>query len=131
MKEKLGDCYRLINNPAKAEHWYRLAIEGGATNLLDRFYYASAIMNSGRYEEAAPEFRKFLETKPGDSLGLIRLESCLNYNEFMRDSLRFIIHPVNRSLFSAVEKDQCKKAQKSRNTFNTFHRFAINFGLER
>ncbi|MBT8196702.1 MAG: tetratricopeptide repeat protein, partial [Bacteroidia bacterium] len=49
---KLADCYRLTNNPAKAEEWYARVVSLDACRPIYKFYYAQALMENGKYDEA-------------------------------------------------------------------------------
>lgn len=91
IKEKLGDCYRHMNNPMKAEMWYGDAVDEGAA-IQYRHHYATALMQNGKFDEAATEFSKYLDSQPSDELSKIRMESCENPIPFLQDSNRYDIN---------------------------------------
>ena len=58
---RLGECYRLLNYPAKAENYYRQVIETGTKDYpLVEFHYASQLRALAKYAEAEQHFKSFL-----------------------------------------------------------------------
>jgi outer membrane protein OmpA-like peptidoglycan-associated protein len=92
--QKIGDCYMMMNNPAKAESWYAFVVENGASNEY-RFKYATALVQNGKIDEAGVQLAKYLETAPEDYLAQVRKSSCDHYNKFLQDSLRYRTQTVS------------------------------------
>lgn len=58
---RLGECYRLLNYPAKAAVYYRQIIESGIKDFpLVEFHYASQLRAMAKYAEAEQHFKTFL-----------------------------------------------------------------------
>jgi tetratricopeptide (TPR) repeat protein len=59
---RVAECYRLLHDYDNAELWYRQAIFLPDNRFPDtRFYYAEALMNMGKYEEAIKQFDQYSE----------------------------------------------------------------------
>jgi outer membrane protein OmpA-like peptidoglycan-associated protein len=50
--QKIADCYRFMNNPQMAEIWYGQLINNTSADPINKFYYAQALRNNGKYDEA-------------------------------------------------------------------------------
>jgi len=57
--ERLGDCYRLNNNYAEAEHWYAIATGMPGSKPENLLFYAKALQNNSKYAEAKTQYQKF------------------------------------------------------------------------
>ncbi|HEX3008946.1 MAG TPA: hypothetical protein VHO90_15185 [Bacteroidales bacterium] len=55
---RIGDCYRLTNEPVKAELWYNKAIARGISDPMAYYYLAEAKKMNLKYEEAKEDFKK-------------------------------------------------------------------------
>ena len=54
---KAGDCFRLLNEPAKAKQWYGRVVDATAVDPIVKFYYADA----ARQFEDYPTAKKYYE----------------------------------------------------------------------
>lgn len=82
--EKLADCYRLVNDSKEAENWYGRALTLDSTRQMVRYYYAEALRNNGKYDEAYMHFSRYLRQVPGDSIKIKRLlQSCKESKEWI------------------------------------------------
>lgn len=66
---RVAECYRLMNNYQGAHDWYVLALQmnwGGVYEEfdLDQYWYATILMNLGKYNEAIEELETFLVDPP-------------------------------------------------------------------
>ena len=61
-KQKLADCYRLMNRSDLSEIWYGQLANTPNTETLDKFYYAQALMTNEKYEEAKKAYQQYLLT---------------------------------------------------------------------
>ncbi len=98
---RLGDCYRLTGQSEKAELWYGKLVRMKAADPLQTYYYAEALMENAKYEEAKPYFAFYLEMFGGDERARRLLQSCDSIHVFLSDSGRYKYEPVSWNLDSA------------------------------
>lgn len=67
LQERIGDCYRLMNDPQKALEWYQPLVEMPNADADLFFNFAQASRSIGEYEQAAVYYDKFAEEAPQDS----------------------------------------------------------------
>lgn len=92
---RLADCYRLVNDAKNAEYWYGRVMKDPAKDPINIFYYGQSLMHNAKWEEAVPQFEKFLNLRPNDPLGMTMLESSRNYQSFMQDSSLYNVRITN------------------------------------
>ena len=75
---KLADCFRMINNPRKAEINYQRLVKNSYAEVkpLIYLYYAQSLSAQGKYAEALPMFDKYLAKAPSDPLAIAGKASC-------------------------------------------------------
>ena len=73
---QMGECYRLINNPAEAIKFYSLSIKNGNTNSQLYFNYALTLQNTGVYKEAIQYFEEYLKAVPNDNNATRMIQLC-------------------------------------------------------
>lgn len=75
---KLADCYRMINDPKKAETSYQRLIKNKYADEKPEvyLYYANALSAQGKYTEAIPAYDIYLTKAPNDPLAIAGKESC-------------------------------------------------------
>ena len=56
---KIAECYRLMNEPLKAELWYNKSIGKGIQNPLAVYNLAEMQKKNMKYEEAKENFKKY------------------------------------------------------------------------
>lgn len=61
-KQKLADCYRLMNRSDLSEAWYGQLANTPNTDALNKLYYAQALMTNEKYDEAKKAYREYLAT---------------------------------------------------------------------
>lgn len=93
--ERLAYCYRMNNDSRNAEYWYNRAIKAGPGDPRVYFYYAEALMNNEKWEDAKPWLEKYLVDRSWDKVAINRLASVANKDKFMLDSARYEILPTN------------------------------------
>ncbi len=64
---KIGESYRLSNQPSKAEQWYKKALEY-STDTQVTLRYAQMLQGNGKYEEAMSFFKEYSLSNPSDRL---------------------------------------------------------------
>ncbi len=73
---KMGECYRLINEPSRAELWYTKAINKGYRDPIVYLHLADAKKMNQKYAEAKEEFKKYKEKAPNDRRADDGIKSC-------------------------------------------------------
>jgi OmpA-OmpF porin, OOP family len=66
---RVAECYRLMNNYSFSHDWYVKALQLNWGNtypefVLDRYWYATILMNLGKYKDAIEELNLFLLDAP-------------------------------------------------------------------
>ena len=93
---KIGECYRLINEPARAEMWYVKAVAKNYMDPVIHLRMGEIKKMRQKYAEAKEEFKKYKEKVPGDRRGDdgikscdIALESIANPNGYQVEPMKF------------------------------------------
>lgn len=73
---KLGECYRKMNDPKKAERWYLRAVKGRYQDPMALCYLADAMKMNEKYADAIIEYEKFKDLVPDDPRGADGIKSC-------------------------------------------------------
>lgn len=73
---KLGECYRLTKNYIKAEQAYAKLIAMNSTDAKVHYYYAEALMNNKKLDEAKKEFAIYAAANPNDKKVKGYIYSC-------------------------------------------------------
>ena len=72
----LGDCSRRLNDPAKAEMWFKKVIDKNYQDPLAYLYFADALKMNQKYEDALSAYKKYAELVPDDPRGKNGVQSC-------------------------------------------------------
>lgn len=91
---KTANCYRTINEHKQAETWYRKAIRVKYPDPLVHLYYAEAMKQQGKYEEAIVEFNQYSELASGDPRGANGAESCALAKGWIENPTRYEVENV-------------------------------------
>lgn len=91
---KTAECYRILNNTVKSESFYRKAIMKGYQNPLALLYFADALKNNEKYEEAEQEYKKYRELVPDDASGEVGERSCKLSAEWLEKPTRYTIEAM-------------------------------------
>lgn len=113
---KLGECYRLTNNPSDAVLWYSKVAD---TKLAWKnpgifLHYADVLRRTGDCENAVVYYQKHLEREPDDYLAKTGLLSCKNFagtaikSRFIVDNISIINSDLDdyAATFSSRKLDQ-------------------------
>ncbi len=73
---RIADCYRNLNETAKAELWFRKAIFRGYNEPIAVLYYAQAMQQNEKYEEAIEQYKRYKKLNPGDPRADNGIKSC-------------------------------------------------------
>lgn len=92
---KIADSHRKINEPRKAELWYRNAIRRGYEEPVVHYYFAQVLKRNEKYEEAIEQFNLYLKVKPDDERALDGLKSCEMAQEWKNNPNGYIIETAH------------------------------------
>ena len=73
---KVGECYRLINDPARAEQWYGNAVKKNFPDPIIHLHLGEVKKMRQKYADAKEEFKKYKDKVPGDRRGDDGIKSC-------------------------------------------------------
>ena len=73
---RTAECYRLIGDVPNEIVWYDKTIKAGYQDPIAIFYYADALKQSGKYDEAIVQYTNFKKASPSDPRGDIGIQSC-------------------------------------------------------
>ena len=85
--QRLADCYRITGDYAQAEAVYQKVLRRDKKDPINYLNYGLALMNSARYEDAAEQFKSYLEKVPGNAVGEMYLRSCDSAQKWLDISL--------------------------------------------
>ena len=73
---RMAECYRMMNNPKKAEIGYKRLLTGKYIKQEPRIYlyYADALKANGKYDEAIAQYKAYQEIVPDDKRADVRIE---------------------------------------------------------
>ncbi len=73
---RMGECYRLIDEPVRAESWYVKAVNKSYNDPIIYLHLAEAKKMNQKYAEAKEEFKKYKEKAPNDRRADDGIKSC-------------------------------------------------------
>ncbi len=94
IKLKVAECYRKMNNPARAAEWYGRVINTDVVQPIHKLYYAQALSSIERYDEAKGWFEKF-NNETGDSRGANKIAGINEISNFYTDSAMYEVAEVS------------------------------------
>jgi len=100
--EQLGSCYRLMNDPAVAEFWYKKAVESGSKKPEVVFQLGQMLRMNMRYEEARKYYLKYKFLQPSDQSIDDILIGLDNIRELSKD---YGVYKVESSSFNSKKSD--------------------------
>ncbi|WP_348620111.1 OmpA family protein [Pedobacter lusitanus] len=62
--QRLAETYQLVDNYPQAESWYAIASAMPQSNPENTLYYAKALQNNAKYDEAKTAYQKYISLKP-------------------------------------------------------------------
>lgn len=82
---QIAECYRLMNEPKRAETYYKGLIRNEYYKQKPEIllYYAQMLMINEKYDEAIPQFEEYIKLKPDDPRGSDGLQSCKLTKEWL------------------------------------------------
>jgi outer membrane protein OmpA-like peptidoglycan-associated protein len=96
----LGDCYRLVNNINGQIKCYGLLVKYGKAEPIHKLYYAKALMESGRNDEA----KTFLSQYNEDNRGKNLLSSFEKLKQYSKNADAY---KVELTSFNSPQNDFC------------------------
>ena len=73
---KIGECHRMLSEPALAEQWYKKAMNKGFPDPVVHLHMGEVKKMMRKYEEAIEEFKNFKEKSSGDRRGDDGISAC-------------------------------------------------------
>jgi peptidoglycan-associated lipoprotein len=73
---RIGECYRFVNQPKKAENWYKRAIATKIADPLAVYYYADMMKMQDKIEDAKKQYEEYQKLVPTDPRGAEGIKSC-------------------------------------------------------
>jgi outer membrane protein OmpA-like peptidoglycan-associated protein/tetratricopeptide (TPR) repeat protein len=93
---RLGDSYRLINDPKNAELWYRIAVESDNCEPITYFYLAQVLRSNQKYDEIGKWLNKYLKSVPEHDAGIKELANFRSYDKIYSDSTGIFVKPMDK-----------------------------------
>lgn len=100
---RIGECYRLIQDPKQAEGWYKKAIAAGYKGSDAVLFLADALRYQGRYDEALVEYQKYMAMEPSDPRGSNGAQSCELAAGWEKNPSRYVVN--NEVLLNTKQYD--------------------------
>lgn len=100
---KLGECYRKMNDPKKAEKWYNRAVKSRYQDPMAVCYLADAMKMNEKYADANVEYEKFKDLVPDDPRGKDGMKSCELALKWLDDPERYEV--VNMKEMNSKQSD--------------------------
>ncbi len=100
---KIATCFRLTNEPLKAELWYNKSIGKGIKDPMAIYYLAEMQKQNMKYAEAKESFKKFNEVSPNDPRGTDGIRSCELALKWMDNPNGYIVE--NMKFFNSKQDD--------------------------
>ncbi|MFC2097426.1 OmpA family protein [Bacteroidota bacterium] len=94
MTFKLALCYRLTNNTALAESWFKNCVARKYPDPLATLYLAEAYKMNEKYDKAIIEFENYQKLVPEDIRGEQGVQSCINALEWINNPERYLVENV-------------------------------------
>lgn len=88
---KIGECYRLIEDPKQSQVWYDKAIKANYPEPIAILYLADAIKAEGKYDEALTQYQLYVDKVPDDQRGTNGVQSCTLAQKWKDNPGRFEI----------------------------------------
>ncbi len=99
----IAECYRITNQPDKAELRYKQAIQREYPNPLIYLRYADALRMDEEYGDAMEQYRRYEELVPDDPRGQEGITSCELAQEWMEHPSPYVVE--NMKYFNSRQSD--------------------------
>lgn len=101
---RLGDCYRFLRDSKNAERVYAKASAMKGSPAVNTLYYAEALMQNEKYDDAKRELEKFKSLNPSDVRGTNLKSGIDNLSSIMAKSGGYQVKSTN---LNSKESDFC------------------------
>jgi peptidoglycan-associated lipoprotein len=98
-----AECYRITNQPDKAELRYKQAIQRDYPNPIIYLRYADMLRMDENYDEAVEYYRRYKELVPDDPRGQEGITSCELSKEWMDNPTNYVVE--NMKYFNSRQSD--------------------------
>ena len=99
----IGECYRILGDARSAELWYRKAEREDYQDPLIYLRLGQMMLINEKYEDAAEEFKRYVELVPDDPRGNIGIESCEAAVTWKENPTGYLVDDVR--YFSSRQRD--------------------------
>ena len=99
----IAECYRVTNQPEKAELRYKQAIQKEYPNPIIYLRYADALRMQEEYEDAMEQYRRYKELVPDDPRGQEGITSCELSTDWMENPSPYVVE--NMKYFNSRQSD--------------------------
>ncbi|HEX7366153.1 MAG TPA: OmpA family protein [Pelobium sp.] len=98
--EKLANCYRFINNSVEAEKAYATVLTFPGFNPINYIYYADALKENGKYEQAKRSYLTYAERVPAQSDEAVKLANSCDAARIWLENPNVNIQVINEEGFN-------------------------------
>lgn len=92
---KLAECYRLMKQFKEAEATYARLVNMKSSDPQVYYYYAEALLQNKKYEEAGKQLRTYLTMAPTDQKGKLLLRASDEMKTWQVQTSAYKIQPLN------------------------------------
>jgi peptidoglycan-associated lipoprotein len=100
---QIAQCYRLANEPQKAELWYTKAIAKGYSEPIASYYLAEMQKMNMKYEEAKENYNIYKLKEPNDPRADFGIKSCEMAMKWMETPSGYIVEKM--AFFNSKQND--------------------------
>jgi peptidoglycan-associated lipoprotein len=101
----VGYCFRVLSKPELAELWFAKAVELKYRNPLSFLYYAEALRQDEKYDEAIEQYLNYKKGVPDDGRIEAGLKSCHVAKKWMINPSKYKI--TNNAFINTDKSDFC------------------------
>ena len=109
----MGECYRHLNQSARAAAAYQNAIRYEYDDSITRFYLAQMQHMEGQYTLAERNYKAYLDTAPNNKLAKEGIRGCQQSPKWREQGSRYIVK--NARIFNSRRADFCPMFLDSKN----------------
>jgi outer membrane protein OmpA-like peptidoglycan-associated protein len=97
IQAKLGDAYRMTNNPVKAEAAYKRALDTPDPDPILNYHYGRVLMENKKSPEAQSALEAYLKSNPEAKYVQALIDAAKNPNQFKDDTVQYTLNKVELS----------------------------------
>ena len=94
-KHMLADAYRHSNNAPMSEKWYAESSKLPDAKPIELLYYAQALMQNEKYDEAKEVVKKYLTATPDDKIAQLMLASFDSIADFNKSADQYLVEELS------------------------------------